>query len=408
MFAFEVPRRLLNEVAAKHRLEPRGLSPIPRIDQRFPLPSGLSDPMSPRDLGDLKEAEVERVASILWNADRVVRLRHGGNWLAPEQREFFGITGAPGWLAGITPTTRETVIVQVLESAADFGSWVAETLNPSGLVQARDTIVSRVLTRDELIHLLHAADMFRRIHYQSQLDYLPLSEPRFALGDYTTALTSALCSQDYRSLLPCLLMMTPSVFPVGFEKPQRSFEMLMEQQIIQEDKGGYVFTPTGSAWTGELLTGWLAAAGIECAVVGADGTRVLPVSLFAAVTATGLHAFLIDQRTTPGAVTCSLPSVQAFAKLAADLVTDGEAASTEALRKFQQRQHRPPKTPIATVAAAFCAACGASVAPGAKFCPGCGKPVGPAALHPNENCPACGRHFHPGEKFCAGCGHRLS
>ncbi len=47
-----------------------------------------------------------------------------------------------------------------------------------------------------------------------------------------------------------------------------------------------------------------------------------------------------------------------------------------------------------------CAACGASVAAGAKFCPECGQPL---AAH----CPECGAAVSAGAKFCPECGKKL-
>lgn len=57
-----------------------------------------------------------------------------------------------------------------------------------------------------------------------------------------------------------------------------------------------------------------------------------------------------------------------------------------------------PRPAPAAAAAGTCAACGATLAPGARFCPHCGAPAGPPA------CAACGARLAPGAKFCPGCG----
>lgn len=408
MFAIEIQRRFLNQLAAGLHLQPRGLSPIPRIDTDLPLPSTAASPPPPNDTG-IPDSMLQRIVTILWKAERSLRLRHGGNWNAPEQRQFFSLTSDPSLLVAITPTTRETAILQVLESPAEFGSWLANTLNPSGLVHARPGPASRALTPDELLHVLHLADMFRRVHHQSQLDYLPLEVPRFSLGDYTTALTSALFSQDYRSLLPCLLTLTPSSFPRTTEDLRRSFDVLTEFGLLIEEPGAaFTFTDEGAAWGAEIMTTWLASAGLECSVAGADGTHTLPVSLFITACAASLHTFVIDRSHAPGSITWTIPDVASLTHLVERFVHDGEAAAQQARHDSEalaarKKTHRAP-----AAAASFCAKCGSPIIAGAKFCAKCGSPILAAAPPTSPSCPACGQTIHPGEKFCGHCGHRLT
>ena len=57
----------------------------------------------------------------------------------------------------------------------------------------------------------------------------------------------------------------------------------------------------------------------------------------------------------------------------------------------------------AAVAAAACAACGRSLAPGDAFCAGCGTP----ASRRSDTCARCGVSYDAGAAFCSSCGHRL-
>lgn len=61
-----------------------------------------------------------------------------------------------------------------------------------------------------------------------------------------------------------------------------------------------------------------------------------------------------------------------------------------------------PRPAPAVTAAATCAVCGATLAPGARFCPQCGAPV-PQPTGP-ATCPACGAALAPGARFCPACG----
>jgi membrane protease subunit (stomatin/prohibitin family) len=92
-----------------------------------------------------------------------------------------------------------------------------------------------------------------------------------------------------------------------------------------------------------------------------------------------------------GGVAMAAMMGQMFGQIGQNMQT-GMAQQGTARQSAQPAQAGAPGTP--------CAACGATVPPGAKFCPDCGKP----AVIPGSKCSTCGASVPAGAKFCPECG----
>lgn len=81
------------------------------------------------------------------------------------------------------------------------------------------------------------------------------------------------------------------------------------------------------------------------------------------------------------------------------------ACNTEVTGKFC----RSCGSPMPTVLAGVCPACGTTVRLGAKFCPQCAAPLARSVSGPvAERCQSCGEPLKPGAKFCKSCGKQIS
>ena len=90
-----------------------------------------------------------------------------------------------------------------------------DRVDPLRIARERERLIpTDKLSWEELLHLLHLADMYRRCYYQSMLNQTPVDEFEFSDAQYMEALQNAILSVDWRWLVPCLMSMVPGGVPI--------------------------------------------------------------------------------------------------------------------------------------------------------------------------------------------------
>jgi hypothetical protein len=216
------------------------------------------------------------------------------------------------------------------------------------------------------VHLLHAADTFRRGHYQSMLDYVP-EQSSFGTVDYAQHLREAVSSIDHRWLLPCLLMLLPEAVPASLDNLDDAFDRLLEWQLVAHDETEteatrLVFTDQGRRWGEDLMRGWTTALGLHVTVLDGE-PRPARQGLFVLATIRNAHVFLISE----AKVQAAAMAAESLKPLLAKLIAEAAPAKPTA---------KPAQQSAAAYGSAhrnFCPKCGAPLQPGDAFCTGCGE-----------------------------------
>jgi hypothetical protein len=274
-------------------LEPNGLSPLPAIVKDF---EGESASDQGTAVAGIAEEELSRALAILWSPERLITLRCGGNLVVPEQMRIYRAHDLdPTGLAMVIPTPFDTMIVQYFADTREWAQWATQMVDPAGLAQVGERVSPGVMDFGELLHLLHTADMYRRLYYESMLDYIPAGELTFSAAHYAEAMHNAVTSGDYRWLVPCLLYMLPNGRPVRIAGIGARFASMEQWGLItsqRQEEGDAVcrFTQQGTIWGLEFMTRWISAMGVTVATVNGDsesGDR----GLFLLGTTLSIHAF---------------------------------------------------------------------------------------------------------------------
>jgi len=342
------------------------LSPVPSFINKFG--QGINEDLSQFDL-PVPAAEFEEAMKVLHRPDFVIVARYGGHMVNPEESRFaVAGSGAGMRLVVIEPMPPAGLFIQYFDSVENWAEWVLDRLDPMRIARERKRLIpTDKLDWEELLHLLHSADMYRSCYYQSMLDHAPLDEFAFSKTQYIEALHDAILSVDWRWLVPCLMSMIPGAVPDSVLGLTDRMECLRRFGLITDSDSGLLkFTEAGQELGTEFMLQWVSALGLEVFTGNdrqAEGSRLLALG-----TNAGTHLFEFEKQGPKAEITYRIV---------------GESGVIESLQKFMEGLkpaglERPRQTPppIQTAPVGkFCTQCGKKLEAGSKFCPSCGAKI---------------------------------
>jgi len=363
-------------------LEANDLSPLPAILEDF---AEEAAPDQSAELSSVPEEDLGRALAILLQPERRFTIRCGGNLIVPEQLHvYFAPNHNPSGLAMVYPTPFDTAIVHYFATAGEWTDWVTQKVDPMGLSQPGEQVIPDPMNYQQLLHLLHTADMYRRLYYQSMLDYIPVSDLTFSTFQYAEAMRDSVSSGDYRWLVPSLLYMLPQGMPLGVNGLSEQFESMKNWGLItpvqqEDDYDLYKFTPRGDTWGLEFMTRWISALSMNVSIY--DGkVKAMPDRLFLLGTTLSIHAFSFNGLGLNTSIEHAALGADRVAELLQTLlkverkhVTSPEQEKPESpTPELAQPTEQTPSAPIPTPSTAYCPKCGQKVNPVDNFCINCG------------------------------------
>lgn len=362
-------------------LEPNGLSPLPAIVKDF---DGQPASDQGSAIAGVAEEELSRALAILWSPGRCLTIRCGGNLVVPEQMRIYRAPDLdPTGLSMVFPTPFDTMIVQYFADSREWAQWAAQMVDPAGLAQIGEGVAPGGMEFGQLLHLLHTADMYRRLYYESMLDFIPASELTFSPAHYAEAMHNAVTSGDYRWLVPCLLFMLPNGRPLKIEGIGSRFESMEQWGLIssQKQEDGYLlcrFTPRGMTWGLEFMTRWVSAMGLTVSSIN-GGAETDERGLFLLGTTLSIHAFHFRDAGGKASIEHTVLDGEGTARLlesyAATEVGCTPVPAYSPLSGPSIDAPDPPAEPSEPVLIR-CTQCGCEVGPEDRFCIDCGTEIG--------------------------------
>lgn len=350
----------------KAGLKPTALSPVTPFLEKFG--QGATKDLSDFNL-PVPADEFEEAMKVLHRPEAIIVARYGGHMVNPEETRFAVAGSGQGVrLVVIEPMPPAGLFMQTFDSLENWAEWVLDRLDPLRIAKERNRLIpTDKLNWEELLHLLHSADMVRRCYYQSMLDQTPVDEFEFSDRQYMEALHNGILSVDWRWLVPCLMSMVPGGVPDSVLGLTDRMECLKRFGLITDSDSGLMkFTEAGQELGMEFMLQWVSALGLE--VFTGDGKRADGGRLFALGTNAGTHLFEFESQAQKAAINYRIVGEPGVKESLQKLIEGIKTAGPEA-----RRQTTPP---LQTGAAGkFCTQCGNRLEAGSKFCPACGAKV---------------------------------
>lgn len=358
-------------------VEANELSPLPTI---LADSTGQATPAGAQPESDLSKEELGMALTILWLPERCFTIRCGGNLIAPKQmRVYFSPEHDAHGLAMCAQNVTGVLEVKHFASFDEWAEWVAQLVDPIGLSQPGEPMASGPMSYGQLLHLLHTADVYRRLYYESMLDYIPSTEFVFSSVRYASILSDATFSEDYRWLAPCLLYMLPHAIPTDLRGLSAEFQTMREWGLIARDQqdddyDAYFFTDKGVHWGLEFMTRWVSALGLTVTVHDGKELKTGDQGLFLLGSTLSIHAFNFIGLGQGVSIEHAALNPDGVARLLEPYLTmKVEGESTQPPVPTKEQGYHSASAPIPTPSTTYCSNCGQKAKPGDNFCTNCGN-----------------------------------
>lgn len=345
-------------------LSPNQISPIKSNLEELPRGSAQVTPELQKLAGDER---VSHAAAIIAQPDLRLHCWIGG---ATTSITFMTLCrnrklDADGVVV-VAPSYGDSLMFHYFPQVADCASWSAELLG-SKVQDEPPALFPPSLPLVAAAYAFHAVDCFRRVAYQSMLDYKVLETPYLFVPEFSETFNRSLQSDDIRWLLPAFMQMTSGVKQEAFEPQAAHLAQVVESGLLrmvgvgEAGQPAYAFGDAGRYLGIEFLRTWWTAAGIRLDLLSAD-TVTTPLRAFLAPTAVANHWFTLQPGPEGVQVQAQPYTLASLTQRLAELLQT----------PLSEPAPLPEPAPPAT---RFCSFCGKPLRSGARFCGNCGQPV---------------------------------